>query len=191
MNFLRDFQFVGKDLFDSGLNNSHSGNLSMRNNRMMAISRSGAMLHRLEFSDIVETLIDREDLESARASREIPVHRAIYQGTDAEAVVHAHPPHIIALSLQSDRIFPIDAEGAYFFQNGIPVVGVKNAIASDEVAQKVVPLLKESPIVVVRGHGTFAIGKNLEEGFHWTSSIEHSSKILLLRNQFAVNPNFT
>lgn len=182
MTLLRDFQTVGQDLFAGRLNNSHSGNMSVRNNRMMAITRSGAMLHRLEFCDIIETLIDGEDSQSAKASRERPVHRAIYLGTDAQAIVHAHPPHLIALSMQTDLFRPIDAEGAYFFSQGIPVIEVSNAIASEEVAQKVTPVLKSFPIVIVRGHGTFAVGATLEDGFHYTSSLEHSAMIAAIYN---------
>jgi L-fuculose-phosphate aldolase len=177
MTLLRDFQTVGHDLFVAGLNNSHSGNMSVRNNRLMAITRSGAMLHRLDHNDIVETLIEREDSESARASRERPVHRAIYNSTAAQAIVHAHPPHLIALSYFSDNFTPIDAEGRYFFPRGVPIVEVANAIASDEVAARISPLLQDFPVVIVRGHGTFAIGGTLEDGFHYTSSLEHSARI--------------
>lgn len=177
MNMLREFQTIGYDLFVAGLNNSHSGNMSIRVNRMMAITRSGSMLHRLEYKDIVETLIDGEDSESARASRERPVHRAIYLQTGAQAIVHAHPPQLIAASFFCDKFEPVDAEGRYFFPTGIPVVEVVNAIASDEVAAKIAPLLKSTPVVIVRGHGTFAVGNSLEDGFHYTSSLEHSARI--------------
>ncbi|MEW6711870.1 MAG: class II aldolase/adducin family protein [Candidatus Riflebacteria bacterium] len=190
MSFLRAFQTTGQDLFAGGMNNSHSGNLSMRNNRMLVITRSGSMLHRLEYPDLVETLIDVDDAATARASRELPVHRAIYRQTDAQAIAHAHPPHLIALSMQCEKIRPVDAEGLYFFQNGAPVLGVTNSIASDEVAAKITPLFAHSPIVVVRGHGAFAIGADLEECLHWISSLEHSARIILLHNQFALNPNF-
>jgi L-fuculose-phosphate aldolase len=183
MSHLRAFQTVGADLFAAGLNNSHSGNLSVRDNRMMAITRTGSMLHRLAATDIVETLIDGEDAETKRASREIPVHRAIYNGTSAGAIVHAHAPHAIALAYRFDRIVPADGEGRYYFPEGAPVIEVANSIASNEVAAAVVPLLKKVPIVVVRGHGTFAIGADLEEAFHWTSSFDHSAHILLLAHQ--------
>ncbi len=185
MTVLRDFQLVGQDLYASGLNNSHSGNMSVRNNRMMAITRSGSMLHRLEYSDIIETLIDGEDSQSALASRERPVHRAIYLQTGADAIVHAHPPHLIALSLYCRSFMPVDAEGQYFFAHGIPVIEVNNAIASDEVAAKVAPLLRDVPVVIVRGHGTFAAGSSLEDCFHYTSSLEHSARIALINNQLS------
>jgi L-fuculose-phosphate aldolase len=182
MMILRAFQTTGHDLFAGQLNNSHSGNMSMRIGRMMAITRSGSMLHRLEHGDIIETLVDGDDSQSALASRERPVHQAIYGQTDARAIVHAHPPCLIALSFETDLFRPIDAEGSYFFSNGIPVIAVENAIASGEVAAKASPLLKRFPVVIIRGHGTFAIGNTLEEGFHFTSSLEHSARIAFFHN---------
>lgn len=191
MSNLRDFQKTGEDLYVGHMNNTHSGNLSIKENRMMYISRTGAMLHRLEYTDIIETIISGEDSNTVKASREIPVHRSIYMHTKAQAIVHAHPPCLIAISSKQDVVKPVDVEGEYYFKQGVAVLSVKNAIASDEVAEKICPLFRIAPIVIVKGHGTFAIGKNLEEALHWTSSLEHSAKILLFRNEFELNPKFT
>jgi L-fuculose-phosphate aldolase len=184
MNAIRDFQNVGEELFWARLNNSHSGNLSVRNNRNVVISRTGAMLHRLSALDLIETGIDTDDSETPRASRELPVHRAIYLGTGAQAIVHAHPPHVVALSFYVDLIEPIDAEGAYYYPRGIPVLQVAQAVGSQEVAAKVTPLLREFPVVVVRGHGSFAVGETLDEGLHWTSSLDNVSQIILLSRMY-------
>lgn len=179
MNELRLFQQIGADLFFARLNNSHSGNLSIRLNRMMVITRSGAMLHRLEYDDIVETAIDHDDCETARASRESGVHKAIYSATNAGAIVHAHPPAVTAISIIQDRIDPLDAEGRFFFPNGIPILRVGQAIASDEVAVKLPFLLKDFPIAIVKGHGTFAIGDSLDVALHWTSCLENIAQIAI------------
>jgi L-fuculose-phosphate aldolase len=91
----------------------------------------------------------------------------------------------------TNQITPIDAEGAYFFSRGINVTSVENPIASEEVGAKVLAELERYPLAVVKDHGVFAIGKDLEECLHWTSSLEHSAKIILLNNQFAINSNLT
>jgi L-fuculose-phosphate aldolase len=162
--------------------------MSVRAQRLIAITRTGSLLHRLGHRDIVETTLTGDDAETPRASRELPVHRAIYTGTNAESIVHAHPPHVVTLSFFTDLIVPIDAEGQYFYTRGIPVVAVKNAVGSDEVAVRVTPLLREFPIVVVRGHGSFAIGKDLDEGLHWTSSLDNVAQILLLARMYQSCP---
>lgn len=184
--FLNAFRQVGNDLFVAGLNNSHSGNLSIRlNEDQMVITRTGCMLHHIDHPDLITTAIKHDDYQTIKASRELPVHRSIYLHTNAKAIVHAHSPHIVAVSLsgkhiENNRLMLIDAEGQYYFPAGIPVIEAQNAIASNEVAELVIPAFKESKIVIVKGHGVFSIGENLEEAYHWVTGIEHSTKILLL-----------
>ena len=184
--FLNEFRQVGSDLFIAGLNNSHSGNLSIRiNEEQMIITRTGCMLHHIDHPDLITTAIDRDDSETPKASRELPVHRSIYKHTNAKAIVHAHSPHVVAESLsgkhiENNKLKLIDAEGLYYFSDGVPVIEAQNAIASEEVAELVIPALKTSRIVIVKGHGVFSIGDSLEEAYHWVAGLEHSTKILRL-----------
>ncbi len=184
--FFNDFRQVGNDLFVAGLNNSHSGNLSIRlNEEQMVITRTGCMLHHIDHSDLITTTIAYDDSQTPKASRELPVHRSIYLNTKAKAIVHAHSPHIVAESLsgkhiENNRLMLKDAESLYYFPKGIPIIEAKNAIASNEVAELVIPAFKNSPIVIVKGHGVFSIGENLEEAYHWVTGIEHSAKIMFL-----------
>lgn len=170
------FQLVGKDLFLAGINNSHSGNLSIRKENTLVITRTGAMLGHLEQKDLVETSLEQDDEYSPLASVELPVHRAIYQNTTARAIVHAHPVFATATSLVQDQITPVDAEAAYLLGQ-VPVLGASETIASQEVAQQLPILLQKHKIVVVKGHGSFAVGKDLEEAFKYTNSLENSCKI--------------
>ncbi len=175
---LKDFQRVGRDLFLAGLNNSHSGNLSVRCGDRIVITRRGAMLGHLEEKDLIETGPGKNDADIL-ASREIGVHRAVYNGTSALAIVHAHPVHAIALSLLEDEIIPIDSEGTYLLQK-VPVISAKHTIGSKELEEKLPGILKEYKIVMVRGHGSFAVGQMLEEAYQWTSSLENVCRIIYL-----------
>lgn len=169
----------GRDLFLAGLNSSHSGNLSVRHGDRIIITRRGAMLGRLQERDLIETGLYKNDSNIILASTEIRVHRAIYQNTAALAIVHAHPVHAIALSLQDDEITPLDSEGSYLLHR-IPVVSAEHTIGSQELEKKLPSLLKEYKIIMVRGHGSFAIGPLLEEAYQWTSSLENISRIIHL-----------
>lgn len=60
----------------------------------------------------------------------------------------------------------------------IPVVG--GAPGSQEIADNVAAVLEHSNLVLVRGHGTFAAGKNLDEAFVFTSLAEYSCRILAI-----------
>lgn len=174
---LKIFQQVGRDLFAAGLNNSHSGNLSVRLGDRLLITRRGAMLGRLEEGDLVETCLEGEDANTPLASTEIGVHRAVYLKTGALAVVHAHPPHAVALSLLEKEIVPVDAEGLHYLPR-VPVLSPRQAIASRELEESLPGVIREYRAVLVSGHGSFAAGETLEEAYKWTASLQHSCRIL-------------
>ena len=176
---LNEFRRAGEDLFRQGANNTHSGNMSILVDSTICITRSGARLGRLGWNDLVETSLHYEDAAVRRASVELVVHRAIYRQTSARAVIHAHPPHAVALSFIEDTLRPIDAEGRHYMPE-VPVLSVQKAISSEEVAEKLPPILRSTPIVVVRGHGSFAVGANLERCLLLTSSLENACKVKLL-----------
>ena len=155
--------------------------MSIRCGRKTKITRRNSMLADLSQGDIVYTLIEGEDENSASASRELIVHQAIYLGTAHDAVVHAHPAHATALSLTMNKIVPIDSEGHYSLGT-VPVLSVDDSIGSREVADRIPEILAENPMVMVAGHGSFAAGKDLEEAFRYTSCLEMSSKIIWLNS---------
>ncbi|MDD5091161.1 MAG: class II aldolase/adducin family protein [Candidatus Wallbacteria bacterium] len=174
-NARKEIAAIGQRLFAEKLNHSHSGNISSRCGDSILITRTGSQTGYLQMDDIVEVNIHAS--YAGRASMEYPVHKAIYLSTDAKNIVHCHPPVTIALSLDRDFIEPVDAEGRFYFRK-IPILSVDNAIASDEVAARIPELFAESPVVVVRGHGVFSIGRSLEEAYKFVSSLEASALII-------------
>ncbi len=175
---VEEFALAGSTLFAAGLNNSHSGNLSVRLGGRLVITRRGSMLGRLSTEDLVSVGLDEDDSGIALASTEVNVHRSIYRSTSALAVVHTHPRSATALSLSGRDIVPVDVEGRYYFKR-VPVLGVKRAIGSEELESELPVLLKDFPIVVVKGHGAFAVGGSLEEGLQISHSLEWSCDIIL------------
>lgn len=174
-----EFNQIGRDLFLQGLNSSHSGNMSIRLGDRLVITRRGSMLGNLKEADLIETGLYKNDSHIILASTEIGVHRSIYQNTSALAIVHAHPVYATAISLVEDEIIPIDSEGQYMLHK-IPVIGFEHTVGSDEVARILPEYLKEYKLVMIRGHGSFAIGQLIEEAYQWTSSLENICKIIYL-----------
>ena len=176
---VREFQWVGRDLMASGLLTLHAGNLSVRRNGRVFITRTGSSLGHLGAGDVVETPLGRGQRPHPRASMELPTHLAIYEATGAGAVLHAHPPSAIALSFVADRIVPMDSEGAITLRE-VPVIRARNVVASPEVARRAAALLKDHRVVVVATHGSFAVGQSLEEALSVTTTLEMSAKIALM-----------
>jgi L-fuculose-phosphate aldolase len=174
------FVAIGRDLFVSGAVSSHGGNLSERHGDRIVITRRGSMLGRLGEHDVVWTSLAACDRDE-ECSREIVVHRAVYEATEARAIVHAHTLHTVWRSMIADAIEPIDSEGLYVLGT-VPVVEAAQTIASAEAGELLAAALKECPVAVLRTHGPFARGATLEEAFYHVSALEASCQLLDLRD---------
>lgn len=172
----QEFVKIGKLAWQQGLFSSHGGNMSIRLGEKLLITRRGSMLGALSKNDIIETSLYDIDTYITLASTEIVVHRAIYQNTSALAIFHAHPPCAVAISMENDEINLEDSEGSYILKK-VPVVSAALTVGSNEVAKILPPYLKNFKIVMLKGHGSFAVGMMLEEAFSYTSTLEHSCKI--------------
>jgi len=175
-----DFDFIGKELFEAGLISSHGGNLSIRKDDSIFITRRDVMLAHLKEEDIIEVPVEGSGERDVEASRELVVHRAIYKNTNAKAIVHAHPDYATALSLTESKIIPQDAEGSFFLRS-VPVVKVREAIGSEEVAKMLPPIFSSNYVVaVIKGHGSFSAAGSLKEAYHYTSCLEKTCKVIAI-----------
>lgn len=171
----RQISDAGMKLLQLGINTTHSGNISIRGENEVYITRTGSRLDRLSESDIVCVPLNEET--QGIASVELPMHRAIYRSTPYKAILHAHPPHTIVFSLIEDAIYPVDNE-AFLFLGEIPVLKPKEVSGSVETGNLLAETFNRGThITVVRGHGSFAVGENLEEALHWTSTLERSCQM--------------
>lgn len=176
---IKDMILFGKILYEQGLNHSHSGNISIRDGNEIIIKKHGAMLGYLTKKDIVRINLN-DDKKDKLASLEAKVHRAIYlQNPDVKAIAHGHTIYATVLSLNNKMIKPIDSEGQFYLPQ-IPVLSCNETIGSDEVAKKIPALISKYKCAIIKGHGAFAIGKNLEQASMYLSVIESASKILYL-----------
>ncbi len=171
---------IGRILWEENLITSHGGNLSHRvDEKLILITKTGAKLGFLKEEDFTEVPIKADISHYPEASSELIVHLAIYKNTKAHAIIHAHPPFTVALSLKLKEIKPVDIEGKLTFKK-CPVLEVKEATASLELANKICPYLSQNPVVCIKGHGTFAAHEDIEKALFVTSAVEFSSKVFFL-----------
>ncbi|HXX56733.1 MAG TPA: class II aldolase/adducin family protein [Thermodesulfovibrionales bacterium] len=157
-------------MYEAGFVSYRAGNMSVRTKEGLLITKSGAPLGFLDESLLVAGPLDAP---LPGASVELPVHQHIYRYTDAAAIIHAHPPFAVVLSLLSEAILPADTEGALPLGD-VPVI-IKSEV-SDYL--EIAGLLRERVAVLMRGHGSFTRGGSLEEAFSRTSTLEASCRIL-------------
>ncbi len=175
---MRDLQEVGKDLYMLGLVTSHGGNLSVRAQHDMWITGTGTMLGRLQPRHISLVGPDGRH-EGPSPSSDTLLHSTVYAIGGAQALVHAHPRHAIALTLDSSpdsspggaRFTPMDFEGQLHLTD-VPVIS-----AGPMLLEQVAVALQSRLVCIVRGHGAYARGQTLWEALHWITALEESAHI--------------
>jgi len=186
---------IGKKIVGAGLVEANFGNISVRSGsgNSFLITKTKTALDEIQRNGVIEmpifcgeddTYVDAETLKKMEktASSETPIHRRIYAETSAKAILHAHCPYAVVMSILENEaggasIVPIDSEGKLFLKE-IPIIA--GGIGSDELAKNAADALKNAKGVIVLGHGTIAAGETLEEAYHITAQLEHSAKIKYL-----------
>lgn len=174
-----EFSFWSAELYRQNLVSALSGNLSLKIGSDIYITRKGSFLGFLKPADIVKVSLKSTCAADRKASRELASHRSILCSLPFAAVMHAHPPYTIAVSLKFKKIDLVDLEGKYYFPK-VPIIETELKPGAKDLPQKLISAFKKSPVVIVRGHGVFAVGKNFAETFALISSLEASSQILWL-----------
>ncbi len=165
--------YWGKLLFDRRLISGWGGNISCRMEKeRFLITGQHAPLGFLTPKDLVQ--IDRKGQpvkKSQRTSSETALHLAVYNGTEAQAIIHVHPPMVLAFSLNHRSFIPLSFEEKYTIGE-IPILPQETptVIETDRVAEE----LNLHPIVILQGHGTVAVGKDLKEAFLLTDLLEEA-----------------
>ena len=173
----RVFREVGEDLFAQGLISATAGNFSLRAGEGFWITKSGVRKNRLRPEDLLFAGLEPDEKRDRGASVELVIHREVYKKTDAGAIVHAHPRMTVALSLHEEAIRPADHEGRLVLGE-VPVLRPKSVSASPEAARAVAEGLSRHPVVVLKGHGAFARGRDLVEAYARLTVLEEAAAIL-------------
>lgn len=162
-----------------GLNDSHSGNVSVRIGEEIWITPTNACADTLDEEHLVQC--HRGQPPTAGASTDAPLHLAVYEkNPNTNAVLHAHGAYSVAITMDGKDFYPIDFEGQYYFGEKIPVLTVSYREQFTKMPELVSDILAEKLIVIVRGHGVYAQAESLQMAYKWLSSLELSAKTTFL-----------
>lgn len=157
-----------------GYNDSHSGNASVRDGGTLWITPTGACADTLVADELIACDIDVSG--ASGASLDAPLHTEVYRrNPQARAVLHSHGPYSVALTLNGADFIPVDFEGQLYFPK-VPVITIPYEDYLRDSPHRVAAALAEHPIAIVRGHGIYACGANLNLAYKWTCSLEQSAK---------------
>ncbi len=172
-----------------GLNDSHSGNASVRDGDRVWVTPSGCSGDTLAPVDLLPCRAGEAPLEGA--SLDAPLHLAVYAAKpEAVAVLHSHGPHSIAMTLDGADFVPIDFEGRYYFPL-VPVLDIPHDLYTTRSPDEVAAALATHRICVVRGHGVYAAAASIDLAYKWTCSLESSARIAWLARTAGIDTGRT
>lgn len=115
---------------------------------------------------------------------ELPLHTELLRRRpDIRAVVHAHPPRVVAADLAGLAIRPIvgayDIPGTRLATNGIPVYPRGVLIRNRRLAEEMSEAMGVKPVVLLRGHGLTSAAATVEQAVLQAISVNGLAKMAL------------
>jgi L-fuculose-phosphate aldolase len=166
-------------LADDGLAVGAAGNMSVRLGDRIAITPSGVRYDELAPADICVVGLDGEEVDAPEApSSELPMHLAVYAGTDARAVVHTHSAEVIALSATGEELPAIHYAIATL---GGPVrVTAYTRFGSAGLAEAAVKALDGRRAAILGNHGAICHGRTLTQAYDGALLLEWLARVYRL-----------
>jgi L-fuculose-phosphate aldolase len=172
----------GRLAYEKGLLSGASGNLSIRlsNNRIL-ITPSGVSKGHLLQKDLIQYDLKKSKPVGApgrKPSSEIRMHAFIYQHRkEVNAVLHAHPPYAVALSVAGVSLErAILPESLFAF--GTPVICPYATPTTQDVVSAIRPAVLEGrPAMILARHGSITLGQTMAEAFMRLETLEHVAKV--------------
>ncbi len=177
----REIINVAHKLYDSGFVVATDGNISVRlaPDRFL-FTPTGICKGDLTEDDLL--VCDGKGRTSAegRLTSEAPMHLEAYRRRpDINAVIHAHPPYTVALSLSgipfANRLLP----------EAIMTLGQVSTApfatpSTPEGANVIKDLIENHDAIILDRHGSLTVGKNLTEAYHRLERLEFCEKVTFI-----------
>ena len=187
---------VGRLMYQKGFIVSSDGNISVRlaPNRIL-ITPSGLHKGFLEPDDLLIVDEDGRMVAPAPADRslkptsELPMHlEAYHQRPDITAVVHAHPPITIALSIAGVPMSACLLPEVIVFLGIIPTTQYATP-SSEENVRAIREFIASHDALVLQRHGSLTVGDSPMQGFMRLETVEQNARIAFMLAQLGVqNP---
>src|SRR5512132_2712005 len=173
---------IGRRLYSRGYCASNDGNISVRlDDRRVLTTPKGVSKGYMNADMMVVTDMSGKKITGDREpSSELLMHLAVYrQRTDAQAVVHAHPPLATGFAVAG---IPLDRA---------VLAEVLTTLGSIPIAEYATPSTRELPTAVrqyirahdgllLANHGALTVGHELFATYYKMETVEHFAKISLV-----------
>ena len=116
----------------------------------------------------------------------VPTESTIYTGIfrarpDVKAIVHAHAPLCIALSMANKQIDTMHMQSKQF-AGGVPIFPKPIFILDESEGRQLAKTLGQAVAVVIRGHGIVTVGETIKEACINALYLERTAKMQAVAN---------
>ena len=169
---------IGALCYQRGTIVAADGNLSAKlSDGTILITPTGAMKGFLEPQHMAKVDMTGQPVDAGpKASSEIGIHLVCYEERpDVQAIVHAHPPHAVALTIaEIDMQMPIIPEIIVTI-GGIPTAPFGTP-GTPELPETIRAIVRCSDTVIMKNHGSVTLGSNLMEAYKKLDMLEHTAR---------------
>jgi L-fuculose-phosphate aldolase len=179
---------TGRMLHEKGLIVGSVGNVSCRQSEeLVLVTPSGLCKGMLRADQLLVVDMAGERVGAQPASgcaleptSELPMHLEVYrQRSDAQAVIHAHPPTAVALSIAGIPLTEPILPEVVMVLGAIPTTSYAT-LSSEEDALAIRDLIVGYDAIVLQRHGALTAGDSLRDAFLKMELIEHYSRVRLM-----------
>lgn len=200
----RDIATLARGLYANGWMPGTAGNISVRQGGTVVVTASGLSKGELTENDMVTVRV--EDSRPVAATRRKPsaettIHTAVYRTTNADAVVHVHPPHATALSVGAtaatmrfsgyELIKGLAGQSPHAIE--IPVFGNHADVPriGADIERYLIEHPDAPPVLFIAGHGITAWGDTLAQARDRAECLEAMCELATLtgRREIPVGDN--
>ena len=170
---------ICRRLYDKGLIAAGDGNVSMKlDAERVLVTPSGFHKGFIRPDDLIITDLHGRRLKGQHnPSSEFLMHEQCYlERPDISAVVHAHPPYVVALALAGVTLSQCVLSETCLLLGPI-LTAPYSTPTTDEVPRVLKPYLRQANAIVLDRHGAITVGRTLDEAWHRMEAIEHAAKI--------------
>jgi len=183
--------WVGKLMYERGLIVATDGNISARLDDDIVLITPSGLCKGLMTSDQLITIDmagrkvgpDTPTNKDLKPTSEITMHLEAYkQRPDVLSVVHAHPPHAIALSIVGISLADCMLPEAIVFLGLTPTTPYATP-SSEENARAIREVIAGHDALVLQRHGSLTVGSSPLNAYYRTETLEQIARITYMLNQ--------
>ncbi|MDC7245967.1 MAG: aldolase [Sphaerochaetaceae bacterium] len=175
---------LGKFLHKNQYAKGSAGNLSVRlDSESILATPTNSSLGSLQIDRLSKLNMNGELIDGDRPSKEVPFHLAVYENSDANAVIHLHSTFLTALSCLKD----LDPENVlrpvtpYVVMKAgeIPLIPYYKP-GSVMIAKDIAKVADDHRAFLLANHGVVVTGSSIEHALQIFEELEESAKLFFI-----------